>query len=127
MTQQSSQISVTSRPRSEPPVNHRRLGLVTEIFSDVLDDGEHARSAERQPAKEAFDAKLCPECSCVQPPRSRECPQCGHIFYAITLVREREGELVELGARATGSKRLRTEAKSISQDGLPQTVQESRM
>jgi DNA repair protein RadD len=84
--------------------NVRRLGLITEIGSNVLDDGQERRSAERQPAKESFDAKLCPECHCVQEPRARECPQCGHIFYAISNVIELDDELVELGSRGNGFK-----------------------
>jgi DNA repair protein RadD len=92
--------------------NHRRLGLVTEIGSSVLDDGEQIRSAERQTAKEEFDAKLCPEYHCVQPPRSRECPQCGQVFYAVTLVHEREGELVELGRERIARQRSRREQAS---------------
>jgi hypothetical protein len=74
---------------------------VTEIGSDVLDDGECVKSAERQAIKgDEFDAKLCPECHCVQAPRARECPQCGHAILAVTLVTERDGELVYLGQKA---------------------------
>jgi DNA repair protein RadD len=75
--------------------NVLRLGMLDEISSDVLDDGDLVRSAERQPEKEPKEAKLCPECHAVQQPVARECWQCGHVFYAVTLVKEREGELVE--------------------------------
>jgi len=83
--------------------NVRRLGLITEIGSTILDDGEGQRSAERQPDKgEAHDLKLCPECHCVQAPKARECPQCGHVFHAVSLVRETAGELIELGSKVSG-------------------------
>jgi DNA repair protein RadD len=71
---------------------------------DVLDDGQEQRSAERQAEKASCDLTLCPECHCVQAPRARECPQCGHIFYAVTNVIELDDELVELGSMGTGSK-----------------------
>jgi DNA repair protein RadD len=81
--------------------NHHRLGLVTDIDSPVLHDGETGQAAY-DTAKEAAapTIKLCPECSCVQAPRPRECPQCGHVFEATSNVIERDGELVEIGAEA---------------------------
>jgi signal transduction histidine kinase len=63
--------------------------MLDEITSDVLDDGDLVRSAERQPDKEPSGAKLCPECHAVQQPGAPECWQCGHVFHAVTLVRER--------------------------------------
>jgi DNA repair protein RadD len=77
--------------------NVLRLGMLEDISSGILDDGEDVRSAERQPEKKEFEAKLCPECHALQQPGARECWQCGHKFLAVTLVREREGELIELG------------------------------
>jgi hypothetical protein len=83
--------------------NCLRLGMCDEISSDVLDDGDLVRSAERQPDKEPKEAKLCPECHAVQQAGARECWQCGHKFLAVTLVREREGELIEFGSRSPGT------------------------
>jgi hypothetical protein len=43
--------------------------------------------------------------------RARECPQCGHKIYAVTLVVERDGELVDLGQkRMERKKSLREQA-----------------
>jgi DNA repair protein RadD len=85
---------------------------VTDICLPVLDDGENVRSAERQPTNGGeLDARLCPECHCVQAPRARECPQCGHRFYAVTLVKERDGELVDFGSSARGQIVQRDEEK----------------
>jgi hypothetical protein len=75
--------------------NVLRLGMLDEISSDVLDDGDLVRSPERQPDKKLSEAKLCPECHAVQQPGAQECWQCGHKFFAVTLVKEREGELIE--------------------------------
>jgi superfamily II DNA or RNA helicase len=84
--------------------NHLRLGLVTEIDFPKLDMGEPGKSLEfvkdkdRKPAR----IRLCPECHCVQAPGARLCPQCGHVFHAVTMVHEREGALIELGATRRG-------------------------
>jgi superfamily II DNA or RNA helicase len=83
--------------------NHRRLGLVTDIDWEFLHNGEPGLGSY-DTAKSASEPsiKLCPECHCVQAPRARECPQCGHVFLAITPIVEGEGDLVELGQRASG-------------------------
>lgn len=77
--------------------NHHRLGLVTDIDSGLLDDGEAGRAYNTAKQKSEPRIRLCPECSCVQAPGARECPQCGHVFPALSLVREVDGELIELG------------------------------
>jgi DNA repair protein RadD len=60
--------------------NTRRLGLVTDIDSDVLDDGEAAVSAERAPKGPVDNIVLCPECHAVLPkPKPSKCPQCQHV------------------------------------------------
>jgi DNA repair protein RadD len=83
--------------------NHQRLGLVTNIHFDALDDGERGRNLDKgQPDREP-PIKLCPECRCVLPPRARECPACGAEIFAATEVAERDGELVELGSHLSGS------------------------
>jgi DNA repair protein RadD len=85
--------------------NHHRLGLVTDIDCEILDRGEAGYTAY-DTAKSAIEPsiKLCPECHCVQAPRARECPQCGHAFLAVTQVKELAGELVELGQGASGNR-----------------------
>jgi DNA repair protein RadD len=93
--------------------NTRRLGLVTDIDSDVLDDGEAAVSAERSRDRAAPDIILCPECHTVLPkPKPPKCPQCGHVFFAITPYQERDGELVRFGSGDRGGDgRISTETK----------------
>jgi DNA repair protein RadD len=83
--------------------NHRRLGLVTDIGCGELDNGDAGRSYDKDGRVAAPTIKLCPECNCVLPPRARECPACGFQILAATEVLERDGELVELGSRLSGS------------------------
>jgi DNA repair protein RadD len=83
--------------------NHQRLGLVTDIHFDALDDGESNRNLDKGRSDREPIIKLCPECRCVLPPQARECPACGFKIYAATEVLERDGELVELGSRLSGS------------------------
>ena len=76
---------------------------MTDIHFDALDDGESNRNLDKgRPDREPI-IKLCPECRCVLPPQARECPACGFKIYAATEVLERDGELVELGSRLSGS------------------------
>jgi superfamily II DNA or RNA helicase len=86
--------------------NTRRLGLVTDIDSDVLDDGDAVVSAERKGDRAALDIVLCPECHAVLPkPKPQKCPQCDHVFFAVTPYQERDGELVKFGSNDIGDVR----------------------
>ena len=85
--------------------NHHRLGLVTDIDFEVLHAGVAGKAAyDTAKSNDEPIIRLCPECSCVQAPRARECPQCGHVFLAVTKVIEADGELVELGRKASGNR-----------------------
>jgi DNA repair protein RadD len=83
--------------------NHQRLGLVTDIHCGDLDNGENGRAYDKDSRVAAPTIKLCPDCNCVLPPRARECPACGFQILAVSPIIERDGELVELGSRLTGS------------------------
>ncbi len=83
--------------------NHQRLGLVTDVNFGALDDGVSNRNLDKGQADQEPIIKLCEECRCVLPPRARECHACGGKIYAATEVLERDGELIELGARPSGS------------------------
>jgi DNA repair protein RadD len=73
--------------------NHQRLGLVTDIHFDALDDGESNRNLDKGRSDREPIIKLCPECRRVLPPQARECPACEFKIYAATEVVERDGEL----------------------------------
>jgi DNA repair protein RadD len=83
--------------------NHLRLGMVTDIGQDHLDDGKKRDGSVRKEKSEPLP-KLCPECKAVLRPRARECSECNAPIIAISTVREAEGELVELGSRKSGGK-----------------------
>jgi DNA repair protein RadD len=84
--------------------NHLRLGIVTDITQNRLDNGRERRTAvngkrersERLP-------KRCDECKAVVAPGAKACPSCGAPFRAKTEVESAEGDLVEFGSRRTGS------------------------
>jgi DNA repair protein RadD len=84
--------------------NVRRLGDPREIDYSSLDTGDEA-SAEKRKKDEAGtpEAIFCPQCHAQLPcPKPRKCPDCGEIFWAITSVAERDGELVEYGSETIG-------------------------
>jgi DNA repair protein RadD len=85
--------------------NHLRLGMVTDIGQDHLDDGGERQNASQR-AREHSEPlpKLCEGCKAVVPRTARECPMCGSPIHARTEVEEVDGELVELGSRRSGDK-----------------------
>jgi superfamily II DNA or RNA helicase len=79
--------------------NHIRLGFVTDIHHDELDDGKSRPKAEPK-AIEALPKK-CPSCTFLKPPKLLVCPSCGFKPEPKCTIVNREGELVELTDRAT--------------------------
>lgn len=73
--------------------NALRMGFVTDIHHDTLDDG--SRSVSRPKPREALP-KECPSCSFLRPPKVRECPACGFVPERRSGVEEVSGELVEI-------------------------------
>jgi superfamily II DNA or RNA helicase len=84
--------------------NHLRLGLVTDIHQDFLDDGSHAKSDSSRENKERAEPlpKRCDECKAVIPPKAQDCPGCGAPVLRRIAVEHEDGELIELGARRSG-------------------------
>jgi DNA repair protein RadD len=77
--------------------NHLRLGFVTDIGHDHLDDGREQRKIERK-AREALPKK-CPSCSFLRPPGVHICPACGFAPEPRSTVVNQDGELVEMLSR----------------------------
>lgn len=73
------------------------LGFVTEIHHDSLDDGRPKAKAEKREAL----PKECPSCSCLMPPKTLQCPQCGFVRKPTSNVQVAAGQLEEItpGAR----------------------------
>jgi superfamily II DNA or RNA helicase len=77
--------------------NHLRLGFVSDINHDRLDDGRTRQKAEPK-AKEALPKK-CPSCAFLKPPRTPVCPACGFAPQPKCDVEHRDGELIEFASR----------------------------
>ena len=56
--------------------NHARLGFVTDIHHDGLDDGQKKQAVSEK--REALPKK-CIKCSFLKPPKLLKCPYCGFI------------------------------------------------
>jgi superfamily II DNA or RNA helicase len=83
--------------------NHLRLGMVTDIGQDYLDDGSERSSTSRKRDPDELLPRLCDACKAVIPRVAKSCPCCGAQIRAKTDVESVEGELIELGARRSGS------------------------
>jgi DNA repair protein RadD len=84
--------------------NHLRLGMVTDIGADRLDDGGERRAAvNRKRERSERLPKRCDECKTVVEHGATACPSCGAAIRGKTEVESAEGELVELGSRRTGA------------------------
>lgn len=79
-----------------------RLGFVTDI-DDAHDDLDHGR--EKTAAKRASEEREiplpreCPQCACLVPAASNQCPSCGSVMRRAVDIETEDGELVELDAR----------------------------
>jgi DNA repair protein RadD len=79
--------------------NHTRLGFVTDIHHEHLDDGKPRAKAE--PKEPGALPKKCPKCTFLKPPKLSVCPSCGFKPEPKCTVVNREGELIELTDRRT--------------------------
>jgi superfamily II DNA or RNA helicase len=69
-----------------------RLGYVTDIHHDELDDGKpKTAAAKRKPLP-----KPCAKCAFLKPPRTLVCPNCGFRPVPVSKIMPADGELVEL-------------------------------
>ena len=83
--------------------NHLRLGMVTDIGQDKLDDGSPRSDSERKASEKAQPLPCrCKACKAVMPREAKVCPACGEEVFVASTVRVATGELVELGARQSG-------------------------
>ena len=70
-----------------------RLGFVTDIAHDRLDDGSINRSDVE---KTVPLPKECPKCAYLRPPKTRQCPACGFVAEPVNKIETEVGELLEL-------------------------------
>jgi len=77
--------------------NHIRLGFVTDIHHDKLDDGKPRQKA--LPKEQEALPKKCPKCSYLKAPKLVVCPACGFKPEPKCKVVNEDGELVEFSSR----------------------------
>jgi superfamily II DNA or RNA helicase len=76
--------------------NHIRLGFVSDIHHDKLDDGQPRPKAEPRAIEKL--PKPCPKCTFLRPPQTPACPACGFVPVPRKAVTSKDGELIELAA-----------------------------
>lgn len=74
---------------------HLRLGFVTDIRRDKLDDGRERAKAEARERKEALP-KECPSCKYLKPAKMPKCPVCGFKPEKQSDIECEDGDLVEM-------------------------------
>jgi DNA repair protein RadD len=96
--------------------NHLRLGTVTDIGKDHLDDGSERQSIPLR-AREHSEPlpKLCEECRAIVPRAARACACCGAPIQSRTEVESVDGELIELGSRRSGAPVIEDKAAFFSE------------
>lgn len=70
-----------------------RLGFVTDIHHETLDDGSRKRATRE---KKELLPKECPKCAYLRPPKVRTCPSCGFVPNPKDDIVPDDGELHEL-------------------------------
>ncbi len=73
----------------------QRLGFVTDIFHDHLDDGKPNKTVSAEEKKVPLP-KECEACSAMRPRNRLPCPNCGNVPEIISGIIEQDGELTEL-------------------------------
>jgi DNA repair protein RadD len=77
---------------------HLRLGLVTDIHHETLDDGTGATAGDAAKSKPKLP-KECTKCSYLKPAGVHQCPSCGFAPTRQSTVEDVDGELVEIGKK----------------------------
>ena len=72
-----------------------RLGFVTDIHHQHLDDGTKKQASGPKKEKKEPLPKPCPSCTYLMPPKIKVCPSCGFELKPKANVRVIDGQLVE--------------------------------
>jgi superfamily II DNA or RNA helicase len=75
---------------------HNRLGFVTDIHHDELDD---RRSRVKAKPRDKPLPKPCPSCSFLKSPKVHTCPNCGFAPKPVVDYRPQDGDLVEISQK----------------------------
>lgn len=73
-----------------------RLGFVTDIHYEELDDGKAKRKTKQDNAQDDKGPKECPKCAFLFPRKTKACPSCGFEATPVNRVNSIVGELYEL-------------------------------
>lgn len=92
--------------------NTLRLGFVTDIHHDALDDGAPKKKSAAE-KKEPLP-KECPRCACLRPPKTPVCPSCGFKAEIVSNVEAVAGDLHEI----TRDRRVKPRDWTMEQKGL---------
>jgi DNA repair protein RadD len=87
--------------------NHLRLGFVTDIHHDELNDGRMRPKAKAKDVEKL--PKKCLQCAFLKPPKTLECPSCGFVPNPKCNVVAADGELIELENRRKAAAIAETE------------------
>lgn len=88
---------------------HLRLGFVTDIYHEKLDDGKE-RTASKTERQEPLP-KECKSCHFLKPPKVHQCPACGFKPEKQSDVEHIDGELKELRAKRKLNREYSSEEK----------------
>lgn len=78
---------------------HTRLGFVTDIHHEKLDDGKLKPKADRK-EREKLPVE-CSQCTYLKPPKVNKCPACGFAPKKQSQIETEDGELLEIKRKAT--------------------------
>jgi DNA repair protein RadD len=94
-----------------------RLGFVTDILHEILDDGKSRKPADRTEPEDRKEPlpKPCSSCSHLKPPRVHTCPACGFTPKPKDIVETMDGDIIELSTRR---KRAKNDLGSIDKAAL---------
>jgi len=79
-----------------------RLGFVTDIHYEVLDDGKKRQGSSERKEWDQPLPKVCPKCSYMKPAKIRVCPACGYETKPKAGVFVADGELKEVRGKGKG-------------------------
>jgi DNA repair protein RadD len=83
-----------------------RLGFVSDIHHDTLDDGRHQQKSGSSRDKPTPLPKECPACSFLKPAGVHKCPSCGFAPERQSLIEEKTGSLVQLNGKKKGKQEV---------------------
>lgn len=84
--------------------NHSRLGFVTDIHHEALNDGKPQKKSSGDNEKDEPLPKECSACTFLMPAKTRVCPNCGQERIKQSEIEVREGELAELKAKGANGR-----------------------